>query len=129
MRFSSAGMEVAPSGDQDLPILSDRVVRQTEVARLVISSSRSSWFRSLTPILLTPFSLTRADVAAPARATRGHAMACQVSERGHARATREGGYAAIGICAVRAQPLEPTRRRRGGDDEEESRHPQLERVN
>ena len=30
-------MEVAPSGDQDLPVLSDRVVRQTEVARPVIS--------------------------------------------------------------------------------------------
>ena len=42
MRFSSAGMEVAPSGDQNLPILCDQVVRQTEVARLVISSARSS---------------------------------------------------------------------------------------
>ena len=38
-------MEVAPSGDQDLPVLSDRVVRQTEVARLVIS---------FTPISFSP---------------------------------------------------------------------------
>ena len=42
VRSLSAGMEVAPSGDQNLPILCDQVVRQTEVARLVISSARSS---------------------------------------------------------------------------------------
>ena len=42
-------MEVAPSGDQDLCIAAGRVVRQTEVARLVMS---------LTPMSLTPMSLT-----------------------------------------------------------------------
>ena len=37
MRSSSAGMEVAPSGDQDLRSDAGRVVRQAEVARLVMS--------------------------------------------------------------------------------------------
>ena len=52
-------MEVAPSGDQDLCIAAGRVVRQTEVARLVMSSTPISMVAiSLTPILLTPMSLT-----------------------------------------------------------------------
>ena len=52
-------MEVAPSGDQDLCIAAGRVVRQTEVARLVMSSTPISMVPiSLTPILLTPMSLT-----------------------------------------------------------------------
>ena len=52
-------MEVAPSGDQDLCIAAGRVVRQTEVARLVMSLTPMSLTpMSLTPILLTPMSLT-----------------------------------------------------------------------
>ena len=41
MRISSAGMEVAPSGDQDLCITAGRVVRQTQVARLVINIGKA----------------------------------------------------------------------------------------
>ena len=45
-------MEVAPSGDQDLRSDADQVVRQTEVARLVMSSTRISMVLvSLTPTL------------------------------------------------------------------------------
>ena len=52
-------MEVAPSGDQDLCIAAGRVVRQTEVARLVVSLTPISLTpMSLTPMLLTPMSLT-----------------------------------------------------------------------
>ena len=67
-------MEVAPSGDQDLCIAAGRVVRQTKVARLVVSLTPIS----LTPLSLTPTSLTLMPLTPPARSSlilRAHTQA------------------------------------------------------
>ena len=67
-------MEVAPSGDQDLRSDADQVLRQTEVARLVTSSTRIS----TVPVSLTPTALTLMPLTMPAPLSltlRAHAQA------------------------------------------------------
>ena len=108
MRFSSAGMEVAPSGDQDLRIAAGRVVRQTEVTRLVINTGRAwrgrrvllvrwvRWVRSVRSVrsvLSMGSGCTLAHKSEPrAKAGWGGERACVAEDITHARHCQESTH-------------------------------------